>query len=75
MLFKDDPLETLDLRLDSTCALEVEILRSGVAAPDELRNYCGYGIGCPIEYGRDRFNERQACVGSMPRTRAMSCSD
>ena len=36
-LFRHDPLETLDLRLDSTCTLEVEILRSGVAAADELR--------------------------------------
>jgi hypothetical protein len=56
-LFRHDPLETLNLRLDSICALEIEILRSGVAAADELRPYGGYGLRCPIEYGRDRFNK------------------
>ena len=60
-LFSHDPLETLDLRVDSTCPLEVEILRSGVAAADELRTDRGYGIGGPIEYGRDPFDKGQAC--------------
>ena len=61
-MFRHDPFETLDLRLDSSCALEIEILRSGVAAADELSTYGGYGRRCPIEYGRDRFNKGQACV-------------